>query len=240
MDDEVRLTPDEARASAAAIDREAQRLNRIVTNLLDLGRIEGGALRAALEVLDLEDVVASALAHVEPRIERRPVTVMIPDGATVLADPVLLEEVLVNLLENAVRHTPDGTAVRVTASEAGPAGVGITVEDAGPGVPAEALPRLFDTFYRVPAPGATARRGTGIGLAVVRGLVAALGGTVRARSSRLGGLAIDLELRAAPPERPSTGEAPALREVPASPTPPGPAEPDASPEGTARTGSGEP
>ncbi|RPI32565.1 MAG: hypothetical protein EHM52_00120, partial [Actinomycetota bacterium] len=164
------------------------------------------ALRASFEVLDLEDVVASALSHVEPRIEQRPVAVEIPEGATVLADPVLLEEVLVNLLENAARHTPDGTSIRITATEAGPGNIGVTVEDAGPGVPPEALPRLFDTFYRVPGAGGTARRGTGIGLAVVRGLVAALGGTVRARSSRLGGLAIDLELRAAPLARQTATE----------------------------------
>ena len=207
MDEEVRLDPDDARASAAAIDREAQRLNRIVTNLLDLGRIEGGALRAVLEVLDVEDVVAIAVAHVEPHVEQRPVSVEVPEGLAVLADPVLLDEVLVNLLENAVRHTPDGTAVQVTAAAVAPGLVGLTVEDAGPGVSPESLPRLFDTFYRVPTPGAAARRGTGIGLAVVRGLVAALGGTVRARTSRLGGLAIDLELRAAPFGRATSGEA---------------------------------
>ena len=92
--------------------------------------------------------------------------------------------------------------------------VRLTVEDSGPGVPEEALPRLFEKFYRPPRPPAAAgraaaaagaRSGTGIGLAVVRGLVEAQGGTVRARRSRLGGLAIDLDLPAASTE-PAAGE----------------------------------
>jgi two-component system sensor histidine kinase KdpD len=199
MDDDVRLDPAEARASAAAIDREAQRLNRLVTNLLDLGRIEGGALRPALEALDAEDVVASAVTHADPRIEQRALAVEVEPGTTVLADAVLLEEILVNLLENAVRHTPDGTAIRVVAGELEPGTVGITVEDAGPGVPDDALAHLFETFYRVPARGTAAGRGTGVGLAVVRGFVAALGGTARARRGDLGGLAVDLQLPAAAP-----------------------------------------
>ncbi len=197
MDRDVHLTWDDARASAAAIDREAQRLNRLVANLLDLGRIEGGALRAAHEVLDLEDVVSLAVAQVEPRAQRRTLAVEVPDHAAVVADPVLLEEAVINLLENAVRHTPDGTTVRVSAAPVDPGTVRLTVEDSGPGVPDDALPHLFEKFYRPPHRGGARRTGTGIGLAVVRGLVEALGGTARARASALGGLAIDLDLPAA-------------------------------------------
>ncbi len=197
MDGEVNLSSGDARASAAAIDREAQRLNRLVANLLDLGRIEGGALRATREALDLEDVVLVAVAQVEPRAGTRTVRVEIPGQVTVVADPVLLEEALINLLENAVRHTPDGTTVLVSAAPVEPGTVRLTVEDSGPGVPGEALPHLFEKFYRPPQRGAARRTGTGIGLAVVRGLVEALGGTARARASELGGLAVDLDLPAA-------------------------------------------
>jgi two-component system sensor histidine kinase KdpD len=207
MDEDVQLDPAEARASAAAIDREAQRLNRIVTNLLDLGRIEGGALRPALEVLDVDDVVAGARAHAEPGIERLELDVAVEPGTLVVADLVLLDEVLVNLLENVVRHTPEGTAARVAARELEDGIVRLTVEDAGPGVPPGAMARLFDTFYRVPRSGGPGPRGTGIGLAVVRGLVTALGGTVRARDSKLGGLAVDLHL---PAPSPVPGEEPAV------------------------------
>lgn len=213
MDQEVSLSPEDMRASAAAIDREAQRLNRLVANLLDLGRIEGGALRAAREVLDLEDVISLAVAQVEPRAGRRELRVEMPDQVAVVADPVLLEEAVINLLENAVRHTPDGTTVRVSATGAGPDTVRLTVEDSGPGVPRDALPRLFEKFYRPPSrspatsPSDT-RPGTGIGLAVVRGLVEAIGGSTRARASRLGGLAIDVDL-------PSASVAPAAEAEPA-------------------------
>ncbi len=197
MDGEVSLSSEEARASAAAIDREAQRLNRLVANLLDLGRIEGGALRAAREALDLEDVVLLAVAQVAPRAGTRVLQVEVPGQVTVIADPVLLEEAVINLLENAVRHTPDGTTVLISATSTAPGTVRLTVEDSGPGVPAEALPHLFEKFYRPRQRGAARQTGTGIGLAVVRGLVEALGGTARARASALGGLAVDLDLPAA-------------------------------------------
>ncbi len=197
MDGEVSLSSEDARASAAAIDREAQRLNRLVANLLDLGRIEGGALRAAREALDLEDVVQVAVAQVEPRAGTRALQVRVPGQITVISDPVLLEEAVINLLENAVRHTPDGTTVLISATPMEPGTVRLTVEDSGPGVPAEALPHLFEKFYRPPQRGAARRTGTGIGLAVVRGLVEALGGTAQARASALGGLAVDLDLPAA-------------------------------------------
>jgi len=96
-----------------------------------------------------------------------------------------------------VRHTPDGTTVLISATSMKPGTVRLTVEDSGPGVPAEALPHLFEKFYRPRQRGAARRTGTGIGLAVVRGLVEALGGTAQARASALGGLAVDLDLPAA-------------------------------------------
>ena len=211
MDEEVQLTPDEARASAAAIDREAQRLNRIVTNLLDLSRIEGGALRARHESLELDEAVQRAIRQVRGRLGGREVRAEVPPELAVDGDPVLLDEALVNLLENAAAHTPDGTLVVVSAALGAGDRVRLTVEDAGPGVPREALPYLFEKFFQVRAPGVPAdrgadrrrgasgrrRQGTGIGLAVVRGMAEALGGTARARISQLGGLAVDLELRAA-------------------------------------------
>jgi two-component system sensor histidine kinase KdpD len=196
MDPDLDLDPADVRTGAAAIDREAQRLNRLVGNLLDLSRIEAGVLRVAEEALDLDDVVAGAIALVEARAGLRRIEVFAGQGA-VLADPILLEEALVNLLDNAIRHTPEGSAIRISTGPATDPGLArLTVEDAGPGVAEDTLPRIFDRFFRVTG-GRRSGSGMGIGLAVVRGFAEAMGGRVAARRSTLGGLAIDLDLRAA-------------------------------------------
>ncbi len=198
MDRELELTTDDVRTSASSIDREAQRLNRLVGNLLDLSRIESGALRAADEALDLEDVVARSISLVEARAGLRRMDIVVAEDRAVMADPILLEEAIVNLLENAIRHTPEGSAIRITsAAGAEPGRVRLTVEDSGPGVPDEALPRIFDKFFRSGDGRRSPGTGMGIGLAVVKGFVEAIGGRVRARRSEFGGLAIDLDLRAA-------------------------------------------
>ena len=127
---------------------------------------------------------------------------MIPDElVAVRADEVLVTQVIDNLLENVARHTPADVPLRITA-QAESDMVLLRVEDGGPGVTADAMPHLFEKFYRAPVPRGVARQGTGLGLAVVEGLTAAMGGVVGASRSSLGGLAIDVRLpRAAePPE----------------------------------------
>jgi two-component system sensor histidine kinase KdpD len=195
MDPSVLLDRDEALASAASIDRQAERLNRLVANLLDLGRIEGGALRTSTEVIDVEDLVARAVAAVPRRSGDPSVELELGIAPTVEADPVLLEEALVNVLDNAVRHTPAGTRIRVrTSTNDQAAEVRLTVDDSGPGVADEALLHLFERFHRGSTRGAASSAGIGIGLAVVRGLVEAMGGRATGRRSDLGGLAIDIDL----------------------------------------------
>ena len=107
---------------------------------------------------------------------------------------MLLEESLLNVLDNAIRHTPPETRIRITWRERPENDlVRLTIEDSGQGVPEAALDRLFEKFYRLPRAGAGSRS-TGIGLAVVRGLTEAMAGRVTARASELGGLAIDIDL----------------------------------------------
>lgn len=191
----VPLSDEDRQASADAIEREVAYLNRLVTNLLDLSRIEAGALRAHRDVFELDDVLARALESVGPRLGERRIETDLR-ASTVEVDPVFLDEAVSNVLDNALKYTPDGALVRVTARDLDRDLVRVTVEDDGPGVPDSVLPRLFEKFYRVPGRAERTRAGTGIGLAVVRGLVEAMGGAVTARRSDLGGLAVDLDLPA--------------------------------------------
>ena len=199
--------------SARAIEREVEYLNRMVTNLLDLSRIEAGALRADREPFALDDLVGRTLDRVTAGLAGRQVDIDL-DAPPVAVDPTFFDEALTNVVDNALKYTPAGTALRISARPMPDGLVRLTVEDAGPGVPDEALPRLFDKFYRAPGSSRGSRPGTGIGLAVARGLIEAMGGHVAARRSDLGGLAVDIDL--APAELPA---APPLAAAPPAPTP---------------------
>jgi len=193
-DPAVRLPPGEQRSIAEAIDREAEHLARLVTDLLDLGRIESGSLRAERDVYELDELVRGTLLRLRPRLGNRDVVVALPvDLPPVLVDPLFMEQILTNLLDNAARYAPPPAVVRIAASMEADR-VRVTVEDGGPGVPEDALPRLFEKFFRVASREDATRRGTGVGLAVVRGLATAMGARVDARPSALGGLAVDVDL----------------------------------------------
>ncbi len=191
MDPDVDWSPVGLRAAAQAIDLEAERLSRVVRNLLDLSRIEGGALRLEPGVFALDELVEPVVNRLEPILDGRSVVVdLASDLPPVSVDDVLFDAILTNLLENAARYAPAPAPMRVRGSRLGDDRVEVTVEDGGPGVSPAALPHLFDKFYRVDHPGEGARRGLGIGLSVVRGLVEAMGGRAEAAPSELGGLAI--------------------------------------------------
>ena len=201
-DPTVALAPETGRAMAREIDAEADRLARLVSGLLDMSRIAGGALQTSPEPMPLAEIVEPALQRARPGLGHRAVQVAIPDDLPpVVVDPVLANQVLDNLLENAAHHTPSDALLRISAQR-DPDAVRLRVEDAGPGVPPEAMAHLFEKFYRVPARRGPARQGTGLGLAMVKGLAEAMGGSVAASRSPLGGLAIDvwLPLASAPPE----------------------------------------
>jgi two-component system sensor histidine kinase KdpD len=199
MDPTVDLPPDEGRELGRVIDREATWLDRLVSNLLDMSRLEAGEIRPDPHVFSLGDLIQSAIARVGLGGGR--LTVDIPDDLPpVRVDEVFFGQVMADLLDNAVKYAGAEAPLRVSAREmvTGET-VAIDVEDGGPGVPETHIERLFEKFYRVPRRDEGSRRGTGIGLAVVRGLVEAMGGTVAAGPSPLGGLAIRIEVPAAPP-----------------------------------------
>jgi two-component system sensor histidine kinase KdpD len=208
MDPQVELTREEERATARSIDLEAQRLSRLVRNMLDLSRIEGGALHPDLELYDLGDLVDPVAERLMPMLRPAPVEIQVPDDLpAVRVDALFVDQILTNLLENAARYAPD-KAIRVSAGEAD-GGVELVVEDAGPGVPQAQLTRLFDRFYRGPArQGSRREGGSGIGLTVVKGLAEAMGGSVEARASDLGGLAVAVKLPCEAVDEPEA-EAPA-------------------------------
>lgn len=161
------------------IHAEAERLNRFIANLLDMTRLEAGAVAPKRAPQDLAEIVASALDRAGPVLAGHRVEVdLARDLPMVEIDPVLFEQALFNLLDNAAKYSPEGTAVRIEAA-ADIGGVTISVIDEGEGVPADALERIFDKFHRVEK-GDRVRAGTGLGLAVARGFVEAMGGTLAA------------------------------------------------------------
>ncbi|MBA3689147.1 MAG: DUF4118 domain-containing protein [Chloroflexi bacterium] len=193
-DPNVTLTSGQTRATAREIDAEADRLANLVSGLLDMSRITGGALQTRPETMPVDGVVMPAVQRARRALGRRSIQLEIPDDLpAVVVDPVLVSQVLDNLLENVARHTPDDAQVRISATT-GMQAVTVRVEDGGAGVPPEAMAHIFEKFYRVPPRRASARQGTGLGLAVVKGMAEAMGGSVAATRSDLGGLAIDLRL----------------------------------------------
>ncbi|HEX3427371.1 MAG TPA: ATP-binding protein, partial [Candidatus Limnocylindrales bacterium] len=196
-DPDVAFDARTARASASAIDAEADRLDRLVREVLDLSRIEAGSLRPELEPLVLADVVGLIVERLRPILGDRPISVAIPDDLDpVLADEVLLDGLVSNLVENVARHTAAPAPLEISArDEAGR--VRLTIDDGGPGVAVADRERLFEKFLRLPAATEGSRRGLGVGLAIVRGMTEAMGGTVSASPSPIGGLRIEVDLPAA-------------------------------------------
>jgi two-component system sensor histidine kinase KdpD len=198
-DTEIVWSAGDRERTARQIDMEAERLNQIVSNLLDMSRIQAGALHPQVEMLPPEEVLRAVLDRYGPSLTGHPVRLEVAPGLRpLLADPIMLEEAIVNLLDNVARYTPIGTEARVTATNEGDRII-IRVEDAGPGLPPEAFGKIFEKFYRHPSAQSRSGRGTGLGLAVVKGMVEAIGGTVSAGRSELGGLAVRIELPAGSP-----------------------------------------
>lgn len=161
------------------IQEEANRLHRFITNLLDMTRLESCTIRPRCEPCDLADIAGSALRRAVKLLEPRRVVVDIPaDLPLADADPVLMEQVLFNLLDNAAKYTPAESKLTIRAGYT--AGrVMLHIIDEGPGLGPQDPARLFGKFYRG-LPGATHSAGTGLGLAICRGFIETMGGTITA------------------------------------------------------------
>jgi two-component system sensor histidine kinase KdpD len=165
------------------IQEEAERLNRFIANLLDMTRLESGAIAPNGEFVDLGDIVGSAFGRAAKVLADHKIEIDLdPDLPVLKVDPVLLEQVLFNLLDNAAKYTPPGTKVSLVARRDGDA-VRVDILDEGQGIPPDDTERIFDKFYRIQATD-TKRAGTGLGLAICRGFIEAMGGTIAAANRR--------------------------------------------------------
>lgn len=174
------------------VDEECDRLTRLVSNLLDISRIEGGVLHLERDWYAIEEVINTVRCRLAPRLADHPLTLDIaPNLPLVPLDFVKIDQVLTNLLENAIKYTPSGTPILIRALS-GADRLVVVVQDGGPGVASLHLSHLFDKFYRVAAPGQA--QGSGLGLAIVQGMVQAHGGTISARSLPGQGLTVTFTL----------------------------------------------
>jgi two-component system sensor histidine kinase KdpD len=177
-------TRDEMLATA---QEEGERLNRFVANLLDMTRLDSGTVEVRREMLDLSDVVGSALQRCGKILAGHKVAVDLAGDLPMLPlDFLLMEQVLVNLLDNAAKYSPAGAAIEIVGRRDGAEAV-VEVRDEGPGIPAGDIERIFDKFYRVHSTDRQ-RAGTGLGLAICRGFIQAQGGRIAAanRTDRSG------------------------------------------------------
>lgn len=173
----------------AAIDEETDRLTHFVANLLDLSRIQGGALQPRKEWVDVAEIVVAVVDRLTPRLPEHPITVVASDDLPLLpCDYARVDQVLSNLIENAAAYTPPGTPITIFARPQ-QRGALIRVHDQGPGIPRSEQDRVFEPFYRGAATEGM-RPGSGLGLAICRGIVEAHGGWIRLEPSGAPGTSI--------------------------------------------------
>ena len=191
-DDALNLDETARRSLVDTAQEEADRLNRLVGNLLDMTRLEAGAVRIHKDLCDVQDVIGSALEQLNSRLEKHPVEI---DASSELPnismDFILISRVLVNVIDNAIKYSPPEAPIEIHAQAANNY-MEIAVADRGPGIPKEDLTRIFDKFYRVQRPDNVT--GTGLGLAISKGIIEAHGGFMAAENRPDGGAIIMLAL----------------------------------------------
>jgi two-component system phosphate regulon sensor histidine kinase PhoR len=177
------------------LHRNAERLSNIVNDLLELSRLEAGEYRVARAPVDVGAIAQQVVQMIEPNATKRDVSVemTVPDGLRAVGDSGALEQVLVNLIDNAVKYTSTGGHVRIGGADRGER-VRIEVVDDGPGIAAEHRERIFERFYRVDPGRSREVGGTGLGLSIVRHLVETMGGTVGVASNEPQGSVFWIEL----------------------------------------------
>jgi two-component system sensor histidine kinase KdpD len=195
-----RMTKDDRADLLTTIEEEAIRLSRFVANLLDMTRLEAGALDIRKDWVDIADAVRGAAARGQKSFPNRKMELNVaPELPLIRGDATLLEQVIFNLLDNADKYGGDASVTRIKVARVRDA-VELSVTDQGPGIPPEALERVFEKFYRV-GHGDGRAPGTGLGLSICQGIIKAMGGTIAAESPVAGGKGTCMIIRLpVPPE----------------------------------------
>jgi len=190
LDPGPQSAPEDQKVLLDTIHQESVRLLRMVNNLLDITKLESGLVQVNKEWAAIEEVVGSALGHLEGQLGSRPITVDLPE-LWIPMDPVLLEQALINMLDNALKFTPPGSAIEVRGW-ADPSQFHISVADQGPGLPPGEEELIFEKLYR--GTGRPAAPGAGLGLAICRGIAQAHGGAMVAQTRPQGGAQFTISL----------------------------------------------
>jgi two-component system sensor histidine kinase KdpD len=205
LEEEHRLGQIDRRRLVESISQEAERLNRLVTNLLEMTQLDAG-IQLKRDWHMLEDLVGTALARLEKSLESRPLSTEIPANLPLIwVDDVLIEGLFVNVLENAIKYTPAGTPLKIIAGRS-EATLSISILDSGPGFEPGDEARIFEKFFRSRTDGT---HGAGLGLAICRAIVRVHDGSIRAANRTEGGAAIYIEL-------PIGGKPPDVESIPES------------------------
>ncbi len=184
MEGSTSLTVEKCRDMASEIFHESERLNRLVGNLLDMTKVQSGNLKVRKEWCPIDEIIGAALSYVDDRLSGRQVRILIPSELPLIpVDSILIQQVLVNLLENALKYTPAGSELVLRASVSDQVAQ-IEVADRGSGIPPAHIEKIFEKFFREEA---SDRTGVGLGLAICSGIVEAHGGKIWVENRAGGG-----------------------------------------------------
>ncbi|MBS1212417.1 MAG: histidine kinase, partial [Proteobacteria bacterium] len=199
VDRDEALAPEERREFTHAIQDEAQRMSDLMSKILDMAQLATGKLALHREWNAVEEIVGATLTRLDKALQDRPVDIGLGDSLPLVwVDAVLLQQVLMNLIDNAIKYTPSGSPIEI-AAECSSSTLRLSVADRGPGFPEGTEERLFEKFYRIEQE--SSQSGVGLGLALCRAIVEAHGGTLGASNRPAGGaiFTLTLPLHESPP-----------------------------------------